>query len=81
MIHEIQKEIWLNTPKGYGIAHFLIDYGPESSLKWQVFIEATGQSWIFSNEEVRAGKNITLQRTNPEDPQRSQKTFNMVCPL
>lgn len=62
MILEIEKEIWLDTPKGKGIAHFLIDYGIEASIKWVVFIQETGECWTFPNEKVTACKNITLGR-------------------
>lgn len=71
-IHEINKEIWLETPKGEGIAHFLIDYGPESDLKWVVFLSKTGQCWTFNNDEVRAAKNVTLGRKSPEKPFSSE---------
>ncbi len=56
------------TPKGEGMAHFLIDYGPESDLYWTVFITETGEIWTFSNREVRASKNITLGRVSPSRP-------------
>jgi hypothetical protein len=62
MILEITQLIWLETPKGRGIAKFLIDYGPESDLYWTVFIQDTGEVWTFSNEEVRASTNISLGR-------------------
>ncbi len=54
------------TPQGEGMAHFLIDYGPESDLYWTVFITETGEVWTFSNRNVRASKNITLGRTRVE---------------
>ena len=57
MIHEIQKEIWLETPKGLGLAHFLIDAGTESHLKWVVFLES-GEIWVYENSAVRADQNI-----------------------
>lgn len=62
MILEITQLIWLETPKGQGVAKFLIDYGPEADLYWTVFIQATGEVWTFSNEEVRACSNISLGR-------------------
>ena len=62
MILEIHQLIWLQTPKGQGIAKFLIDYGPESDLYWTVFIQETGEIWTFSNEDVRASQNVTLGR-------------------
>lgn len=65
---QLNPPLPLNTPKGEGFAHFLIDYGPESDLYWTVFITATGEIWTFSNREVRASKNITLGRTAPTSP-------------
>jgi hypothetical protein len=65
---QLNPPIPLNTPKGEGLAHILIDYGPELDLYWTVFITATGEIWTFSNREVRAGKNITMGRTHPQVP-------------
>lgn len=63
MILEIHQLIWLETPKGQGIAKFLIDNGPESDLQWVCFITATREIWTFSNWNVRVSKNETLGRT------------------
>lgn len=60
---QLNPPLPLKTPKGDGLAHFLLDYGPESDLYWTVFIAATGEIWTFANREVRADKNITLGRT------------------
>jgi hypothetical protein len=49
------------TPKGLGIAHVLIDYGPEHDLIWVVFQE-NGECWSWRNQEVRADENITFGR-------------------
>ncbi|MFT3792968.1 MAG: hypothetical protein QM741_18290 [Rudaea sp.] len=65
---QLNPPIPLLTPKGEGLAHVLIDYGPESDLHWTVFITATGEIWTYSNREVRAAKNITLGRTRVEPP-------------
>lgn len=65
---QLNPPLPLLTPKGEGIAHFMIDYGPESDLYWTVFITATGEIWTFSNREVRASKNITLGRTTVDQP-------------
>jgi hypothetical protein len=65
---QLNPPLPLNTPKGEGFAHFLIDYGPESDLYWTVFITETGEIWTFSNRDVRASKNITLGRTSPSQP-------------
>lgn len=46
---QLNPPLPLNTPKGEGFAHILIDYGPESDLYWTVLITATGEIWTFSN--------------------------------
>ena len=63
MMIQLNPPLPLNTPKGEGIAHFLIDYGIEDNLYWVVFINATGECWTYGNPAVRAVKNITLGRT------------------
>jgi hypothetical protein len=65
---QLNPPLPMNTPKGEGFAHFLLDYGPESDLYWTVFITATGEIWTFANREVRASKNITLGRVEPTSP-------------
>lgn len=65
---QLNPPLPMQTPKGEGLAHILIDYGPESDLYWTVFITGTGEIWTFSNREVRASKNITLGRTQAEPP-------------
>jgi hypothetical protein len=63
MILQLDPPLPLDTPKGKGLAHLVIDYGIESDLCWTVFIDATGEVWTFRNQEVRAQKNITFGRT------------------
>lgn len=65
---QLNPPIPMNTPKGEGFAHILIDYGPESDLYWTVLITATGEIWTYANRLVRASKNITLGRTDPSLP-------------
>lgn len=62
MIHEINKIIWLRTPKGLAIAHFLIDRGSEADLEWVCFQQDTGEVWCWNNSDVRVEQNITLGR-------------------
>jgi hypothetical protein len=59
---QLNPPIPLKTPKGDGLAHVLIDYGPEFSLIW-VVLQDSGEIWAYPNEEVRAMKNITMGRT------------------
>lgn len=55
----------LETSKGFGYAHFVIDHGFEHNLQWQVWINEgpnVGQSWIIDNSEVRVCTNWSLKR-------------------
>jgi len=65
---QLNPPIPMNTPKGEGFAHVMLDYGPESDLYWVVLITDTGEIWTYANRYVRASKNITLGRTNPTQP-------------
>ncbi len=56
----------MQTPKGDGLAHFVIDYGPESDLLWVVFLEKDGASWAVPNPEVRMKFNWSMGRRKPE---------------
>ncbi len=67
MLHMLQLNppIPLDTPKGKGWAHFLLDYSTEHDLIWVVFIDETGECWSFPNPEIRLQKNITFRIRNP----------------
>ncbi len=73
MIIQLNPPIPITTPKGKGIAHFLIDYGPEHHLNWVVMLDLNGECWTFQNPEIRAQRNITAGREyispfyNPKD--------------
>ena len=43
MIVQLRPTLWLKTPKGVGLAHFMIDYGEEHDLLWVVIDDATGE--------------------------------------
>lgn len=60
MILQLKPTIWLETPKGLGLAHFLIDYGEEHDLLWVVIDDATGEIWTWPNPKVRGIKNVSL---------------------
>lgn len=62
MIIQLNPPLPLMTPKGEGIAHFLIDYSLEDNLYWVVFITETGECWTFANPKIRAAKNISYGR-------------------
>jgi len=62
MIHEIEKLIIFDTPKGKAVAHFLIDYGSEADLCWVCFLHDSGECWTFSNKDIRIESNETIGR-------------------
>lgn len=74
---QLNPPIPMNTPKGEGFAHILLDYGPESDLYWTVLITETGEIWTYANRYVRASKNITLGRVNPQAPAQPGATENV----
>lgn len=59
---QLNPAIPVITPKGKALAHFLIDPGIESSLMWVCFQDDTGESWVWSNQDIRAQRNITHGR-------------------
>ena len=65
-VTRLDPPIPLETTKGKGVAHFLIDYGFEHDLIWVVFLNDNGQCWSFKNQDIRAQRNITAGRNEPE---------------
>jgi hypothetical protein len=66
MFTQLDPPLHMETPKGPGWAHFVIDYGPESALMWVVFMDADGACWAVPNWEVRLSFNWSLGRRNPK---------------
>jgi hypothetical protein len=66
MLVQLNPPLHLETPKGAGLAHFVIDYGPESDLLWVVFMDADGACWTVANPEIRMSSNWTLGRRPSE---------------
>lgn len=62
MIIQLNPPLPMVTPKGKGIAHFLIDYGPESDLLWVVFQDDNQECWTWGNSQILADKNVSLGR-------------------
>jgi hypothetical protein len=58
---QLNPTIWLETPIGVGLCHFVIDYGEEHDLLWVVADDASGEIWTWPNPQVRFIKNISLQ--------------------
>jgi hypothetical protein len=69
---QLNPPLPLETSKGPGWAHFVIDYGQESALLWVVFMDADGACWTVPNHEVRMVFNWTIGRRKPEAGQERQ---------
>jgi hypothetical protein len=68
MLVQLNPPLPMTTPKGEGLAHFVIDYGPESNLLWVVFMNADGACWTVPNPEIRMTSNWTMgRRSQPSD--------------
>ena len=59
---QLNPPIPVNTPKGKGWAHVIIDYSQEHDLLWVVFLDETGECWTFPNREIRIQSNLSLGR-------------------
>jgi hypothetical protein len=72
MLTQLNPPLPMDTSKGRGFAHFVIDYGMETHLFWVVFMDADGACWTIPNPEVRLQMNWSLQRRRtaraPEKP-------------
>jgi hypothetical protein len=62
MIHQLNPPLWLNTPKGLSLCHFMIDYGLDSDIVWVCFQHDTGECWSWENKDVRIAPNVTVGR-------------------
>jgi hypothetical protein len=67
VLTQLNPPLPLETSKGPGWAHFVIDYGPETALLWVCFMDADGACWTIPNFEVRMPYNWTMGRRRPED--------------
>jgi hypothetical protein len=72
MLIQLNPPLPLETSKGSGWAHFVIDYGPEAALLWVEFMDADGACWTVPNPEVRMSYNWTMGRRKPEDCQHER---------
>jgi hypothetical protein len=79
MLTQLNPPLPLETTKGAGWAHFVIDYGPECALLWVVFMDAGGACWTVPNPEVRMSLNWTMGRRKVEDQERSDEQSAAVA--
>lgn len=61
MILQLNPPIPMSCPKGKGLAHFVIDYGPEHDLLWVIFLK-NGDCWTYKNSLIQADSNETYGR-------------------
>jgi hypothetical protein len=84
MITQLNPPLPLDTPKGAGLAHFVIDYGPEADLLWVVFMDKDGACWTVPNPEIRMQSNWTMGRRSkdgePVDATRPVAPVHRVFP-
>jgi hypothetical protein len=66
-ITQLDPPLPLQTPKGPGLAHFVIDYGAETHLLWVVFLDADGACWTVPNPEIRMTSNWSMGRRGQSD--------------
>ena len=62
MITRIDPPLPLETPRGRGYAHFVIDYSQEHHWIWVVFLDESGECWFFQNPEIRLQTSLTMGR-------------------
>ena len=74
MITQLNPPLPLHTPKGDGLAHFVIDYGPECDLLWVVFMNEDGACWSVPNPDVRMKFNWSMGRRPPQAEEASPST-------
>lgn len=60
MMLQLNPPLPVQTPKGKGWAHVLLDYGPEADLCWVCFQDDTGECWTWQNKDIRLQENMTL---------------------
>jgi hypothetical protein len=73
MLTQLNPPLPLHTSRGDGLAHFVIDYGPESDLIWVVFMDKDGACWSVPNPEVRMKFNWSMGRRPAQDDAAAEK--------
>jgi hypothetical protein len=81
MITQLNPPLPLHTPKGDGLAHFVIDYGPETDLLWVVFMDKDGACWSVPNPEIRMQTNWSMgRRRHDNDKETSMPAADATRP-
>jgi hypothetical protein len=67
VILQLDPTIPLETPRGKGFAHFLMDFGQEHYSYFGIFLDDTGQFWWISQKDCTLQYNITMGRPPKEN--------------
>lgn len=68
MMLQLNPPLPVLTPKGEGLACFVIDYGIEHDLIWVCAIATSGECWCINNPDIRFHKNWTFARMTDRTP-------------
>ena len=80
MLVQLNPPIPVISPHGPGLAHAIIDYGPEHDLLWVLFLDKNGECWTFNNKEIRGQTNITMSRPSVSWPAVDKSERPRVVP-
>lgn len=75
MLTQLDPCIPVKTPKGTGVALFLIDYSLEHDLYWVVCLDESGEMWTFNNRDIRGQKNFTAGRVQISEQDEKAEPF------
>lgn len=67
--------------RGKGLAHGVIDYGPEHNLIWVTALDDSHEIWCAPNPMVRMQNNWTMGRTAPGAPEARRRGPADVTPI
>lgn len=68
MILQLNAPIWLETPRGLSLCHFLIDYGIETDVYWGCFDQKTGECFWYENTAIKICWNRSIGRNPSQTP-------------
>jgi hypothetical protein len=60
VVTQLNPPLYLETPKGCGWCHLVIDYSQDHHLMWVVFIDATRECWTFENTDIKIAHNPSM---------------------
>lgn len=73
MIQQLQFPLPLMTPKGFALAHLVLDYGIDMDLQFVCFLVKDGTCWTFRNQDIILVENETMGRLR--DPNHGTSKF------